>query len=184
VLHFRFESALFFDGRPEKGVCAAGGGHEAAGFNFVLAHDIPESPTKQGKWRFCVKCQEMFFDGFPLNPDGSPNKGICAAGGGHEAAGFNFVLTHDSHPEIRLEDEGFQVRVSGTGFTPIDVVIIKYSFNNLSGASFFDPIEIQTDINGGFAGIILKINESNATNIQVTATDRATTLETDKSLRN
>jgi hypothetical protein len=48
--------ASYFDGRPEKGVCAAGGGHEAAGFNFVLAHDIPESSTEQKDWRFCVKC--------------------------------------------------------------------------------------------------------------------------------
>ena len=43
-------------------------------------------PT-QVAWRFCQKCEAMFFDGYP-------NKGICAAGGGHEAEGFDFVLPH------------------------------------------------------------------------------------------
>ncbi len=79
--------AMFFDGFPSKGVCAAGGPHQAAGFNFVLPHDVPETPTAQAAWRFCRKCEVMFFDGFP-------SKGTCAAGGAHEAAGFNFVLPH------------------------------------------------------------------------------------------
>jgi hypothetical protein len=81
---------MFFDGFPQKGVCPAGGGHEAAGFNFVLPHDTPESGQKD--WRFCHRCEAMFFDG-------SPQKGFCSAGGGHEAAGFNFVLPHDNMPE-------------------------------------------------------------------------------------
>jgi hypothetical protein len=29
---------MFFDGFPDKGRCPAGGGHQAAGFNFVLPH--------------------------------------------------------------------------------------------------------------------------------------------------
>ena len=33
--------AMFFDGYPDKGVCAAGNGHDAAGFVFVLPHDLP-----------------------------------------------------------------------------------------------------------------------------------------------
>jgi len=78
---------MFFDGFPNKGICAAGGSHEAAGFDFVLPHDVPETPTAQRNWRFCGKCEAMFFDGFP-------NKGICAAGGPHEPAGFTFVLPH------------------------------------------------------------------------------------------
>lgn len=41
----------------------------------------------QAQWRFCHKCVSMFFDG-------RPEKGVCPAGGGHEAAGFNFVLPH------------------------------------------------------------------------------------------
>jgi uncharacterized protein with PIN domain len=78
---------MFFEGFPSKGVCAAGGDHQAAGFNFVLPHDVPETSTAQQSWRFCSKCNSMFFDG-------SPNKGVCAEGGAHSSAGFNFVLPH------------------------------------------------------------------------------------------
>jgi Flp pilus assembly pilin Flp len=79
---------IFFDGSPNKGVCAGGGAHESAGFDFVLPHGVPETATAQRAWRFCVKCGAMFFDG-------SPNKGTCPAGGPHAAAGFEFVLPHD-----------------------------------------------------------------------------------------
>jgi hypothetical protein len=76
---------MFFDGFPDKGRCPGGGGHEAAGFQFVLPHDIRVAGLNQGSWRFCRKCNVMFFDGFPA-------KGRCQGGGGHEAAGFQFVL--------------------------------------------------------------------------------------------
>lgn len=81
-------NALFFDGFPDKGACAAGGGHVAMGLNFDVPHDVPETENAQGAWRFCHKCCSMFFDG-------SPDKGTCARGGGHEAAGFVFVVPHD-----------------------------------------------------------------------------------------
>jgi len=77
--------ALFFDGYSAKGVCPAGGGHSAAGFMFVLPHDV--SGSGQADWRFCQKCYGMFFDG-------TPSKGVCSAGDSHLAAGFNFVLPH------------------------------------------------------------------------------------------
>jgi hypothetical protein len=78
---------MFFNGFPFRGICSAGGSHQAAGFNFHLVHDVPDSASAQGAWRFCHKCNAIFFDGFPT-------KGTCPAGGGHEAAGFNFVLAH------------------------------------------------------------------------------------------
>jgi hypothetical protein len=55
---------------------------------FVLPFDVPGSATTQVDWRFCDKCFAMFFDG-------SPNKGTCPAGGGHNAQGFLFALPHD-----------------------------------------------------------------------------------------
>lgn len=76
-------NAMFFDGFPQKGVCPAGAGHEAAGFNFVLPHDRPG--PGQDNWRFCHKCNAMFFNGSP---------GVCPAGAGHDAAGFDFRLNH------------------------------------------------------------------------------------------
>jgi len=42
----------------------------------------------QGDWRFCHKCNSMFFNGFP-------QKGVCPGGGAHDAAGLTFVLPHE-----------------------------------------------------------------------------------------
>jgi len=77
--------AMFFAPAGE-GTCAAGGGHVAQGFNFVLTHDV--AGPGQMDWRFCNKCHTLFFDGYE-------GKGVCAAGGAHVAQGFNFVLLHD-----------------------------------------------------------------------------------------
>jgi cytochrome c5 len=82
---------MFYDGYPNKGRCAAGGGHVATGFNFILPYNAPEAKQAQAAWRYCGKCHAMFYDGYP-------SKGACAAGGGHVAAGFNFVLPHDVPP--------------------------------------------------------------------------------------
>jgi hypothetical protein len=81
--------ALFYNGRrPKTGRCPAGGGHSAYdAFPYVLPHDVPGTATAQTDWRFCSKCFAMFYDGYP-------NKGRCAAGEGHLAQGFNFVLPH------------------------------------------------------------------------------------------
>lgn len=66
-------------------------GHVAAGLNFLLPHDVPESTWAQQNWRYCQKCHMLFFDGYP-------DKGVCPGGGGHFAAGFNFVVPHDVAP--------------------------------------------------------------------------------------
>ncbi|MBS1690640.1 MAG: hypothetical protein JST91_00210 [Actinobacteria bacterium] len=76
---------MFFDGFGNKGVCRAGDGHSAAGFIFVLPHDVPLTSPGQDQWRFCQKCFCMFFDGHT-------EKGVCPAGGSHWAAGFMFKL--------------------------------------------------------------------------------------------
>ena len=46
-----------------KAFCPRGGGHEAAGFNFVLPHNVPQTHLAQTDWRFCHKCVGLFFDG-------------------------------------------------------------------------------------------------------------------------
>ncbi|HWW48572.1 MAG TPA: hypothetical protein VNZ94_12110 [Xanthobacteraceae bacterium] len=80
---------MFFDGYPQKGRCAAGGGHEAIGFNFRPHFDAARARPDQWQfdWRYCNKCSVMFFDGYP-------NKGRCAAGGGHAAQGYMFGLAY------------------------------------------------------------------------------------------
>ena len=48
-------------------------------------------PNAQENWRYCNKCQSMFY----LGAEGSSyekRRGVCAAGGVHEPAGYNFVL--------------------------------------------------------------------------------------------
>lgn len=80
--------SMFYNGYQEKGACPGKGQHEAAGYNFILPHDVAATPTTQASWRYCNKCFVMFYDGYP-------QKGKCKGGGGHEAAGYNFVLPHD-----------------------------------------------------------------------------------------
>ncbi|CDM57224.1 hypothetical protein [Rhizobium favelukesii] len=81
--------SLFFDGTPIKGVCPAGGGHEAAGWTYYLPHEHPGADGGQPDWRFCTKCNCMHWAGDPAQ------LGVCSAGGAHAAAGYNFFLPHD-----------------------------------------------------------------------------------------
>jgi hypothetical protein len=86
-------SALFWNGDSNnKGLCAAGGDHEApaAAFNLVLPHDFPLETNNQGDWRFCGKCAGMFWDG------DHHFKGCCPKDGQrHEGIGLTFVLQHE-----------------------------------------------------------------------------------------
>ena len=63
---------------------------------FVLRHDVSAPSLHQNQWRFCSKCNVMFFDGFP-------SKGRCAAGDGHQAAGFDFALRFVGNLEDDVE---------------------------------------------------------------------------------
>lgn len=36
-----------------RGVCAAGGSHEPAGYYFEPSYNIPETQTAQADWRYC-----------------------------------------------------------------------------------------------------------------------------------
>jgi hypothetical protein len=81
---------MFFDGVwDRKGVCAAGGGHAAAGWTFYLPHEHPGPLGGQDLWRFCDRCFSMFWSGDP------GNQGRCCAGGAHHAQGYMFFLPHD-----------------------------------------------------------------------------------------
>lgn len=51
-----------------------------------------ETAQAQAEWRFCSKCNSMFFNG-------APKKGRCPAGEGHAAQGFNFSLPYGNLPE-------------------------------------------------------------------------------------
>src|ERR1017187_3306779 len=61
----------------------------------------------QPDWRFCNKCEVMFFNGYG-------NKGRCAAGGAHVAQGYNFVLPHPPYGCSHCNDGSCQCGY-GTG---------------------------------------------------------------------
>jgi hypothetical protein len=98
---------LFYDGYTSKGPCPAdGSGHSAIGFNFSIeynSHQTQELPgrTRQYNWRFCNKCEVMFYDGYP-------GKGVCPIGGGHVAQGYMFGLwdvNGPSFPHDRMQSD-------------------------------------------------------------------------------
>jgi hypothetical protein len=84
---------LFFGGNPGS-VCPAGGSHDSAGSgNYTLVVNSPreEGPrsVSQSDWRWCHKCQGLFFGDNP----GS----VCPAGGSHDSAGSgNYSLVMNS----------------------------------------------------------------------------------------
>jgi hypothetical protein len=82
---------MFYDGYPNKGLCAGGGAHEnVRSYDFFLPYDVPGTPNDQAGWRYCQKCHAMFYDG-------DPDKGRCPGGNGHVAqdGSFLFTLPHD-----------------------------------------------------------------------------------------
>src|SRR5829696_3649666 len=68
---------------------AAGGLVAGIPFTADTAH---AAPAPQPDWRFCTKCNGLFFSGV----DGSyfRENQRCPAGELHNAAGYNFVLSH------------------------------------------------------------------------------------------
>ena len=53
--------------------------------------------SQQENWRFCQKCEAMFFDGYA-------DKGLCPGGGGHLAQGYNFNLPYGLPESITAQD--------------------------------------------------------------------------------
>jgi hypothetical protein len=80
--------SMFWDGSDNKGACPAGGAHIAQGLLFSPHYDdaAPAVPAIQYDWRFCSKCNTMFYNESP--------RGKCPSGGSHRAQGFNFGLNH------------------------------------------------------------------------------------------
>jgi hypothetical protein len=83
---------LFYGGPDSSmGVCPAGGNHDLKGSgDYVLAYGITPSSGQQNNWRWCNKCQGLFYGG----PGSS--MGVCPAGGSHDLKGSgDYVLTHN-----------------------------------------------------------------------------------------
>jgi hypothetical protein len=86
---------LFFGGDVAGSRCPTGGTHappaESRSGNYSLPHEAADDPSRQSDWRWCNKCQGLFFGG---DVGGSH----CPAGGTHaepEASGSgNYSLPH------------------------------------------------------------------------------------------
>ncbi len=52
----------------------------------------PKGDVGQQDWRFCNKCDGLFYDG-------DSEKGVCPGGGSHFAQGFNFELPFNTEPK-------------------------------------------------------------------------------------
>ena len=85
---------LFFAGNATTGHCVNGrggygtrpGGHDYTGSEeYILWYDAPVE-GRQGNWRWCSRCQGLFFAG-------NPRSGTCPVGGGHDGSGSkNYFL--------------------------------------------------------------------------------------------
>jgi len=60
--------------------CPAGGAHANVGSgNYHLAHSLAPTAGWQSNWRWCNKCQGLFFGSLPDS--------VCPAGGAHNSVG-------------------------------------------------------------------------------------------------
>ena len=75
-------------GRLRRRQLPCGAAHSPQGFNFILTHDTAGGPSSQSNWKFCQKCNALFFNGY--------NGGTCPKGGRHAAQGFDFVLPYNA----------------------------------------------------------------------------------------
>ncbi|HEY3115204.1 MAG TPA: M23 family metallopeptidase [Chloroflexota bacterium] len=80
---------LFYGVKPLSGsiggVCPAQGAHEqGSSVNYVLAFSAVMIPAGQSGWRWCQKCQGLFYGGNP----GS----VCPAGDAHHVGSGNYSL--------------------------------------------------------------------------------------------
>lgn len=82
---------LFYNGYPNnKGLCPLRGRHDAER-EPVRDYKLTYNSRGPGQrdWRFCNKCNSLFWNGYP-------KKGVCPGGGGHFAQGYNFTLRFDA----------------------------------------------------------------------------------------
>src|SRR6202158_4883564 len=78
------EGMFYAKASAGKGVCPAGGKHDdsASGKYAAVFGEDGKDPSgqlyQQGGWRWCVKCEGMFY------ARASAGKGVCPAGGKHD----------------------------------------------------------------------------------------------------
>jgi hypothetical protein len=80
---------MFFPGNGTTGKCPAGGGHDQSiSWQYYLNYEptYDETSSYQRNWRWCGKCQGLFYAG-------NGTTGKCPAGGGHyQSVSVDYVL--------------------------------------------------------------------------------------------
>jgi hypothetical protein len=87
--------SLFFGGGVASSRCPAGGTHadpaQSGSWDYSLPHNAPSDPGRQADWRWCNKCQSLFFGGGVASSR-------CPAGGTHadpaQSGSGNYSLPH------------------------------------------------------------------------------------------
>ena len=70
-----------------------------AGSRRAFADPIPVGgDVGQHDWRFCNKCNGLFYNGYA-------DKGVCPGGGSHVAQGFSFVLPFNTAPKADTQKD-------------------------------------------------------------------------------
>jgi len=90
---------LWFGPNAAQSNCPQGGTHSSSGSgNYSLVDNATPTPANhQNNWRWCNKCQGMFFGGNP----GS----VCPAdGAAHDSAGSGDYVLPQMAPDIRQDD--------------------------------------------------------------------------------
>jgi hypothetical protein len=80
---------MFFSGHPDQGNCPSGGKHDgSASAKYLMEFGEGDSNTNpQGGWRFCRKCQGLFFHNLVPGEDiGAGVFSDCPAGGIHDGS--------------------------------------------------------------------------------------------------
>jgi LysM domain len=99
---------LFFGGHLAESDCPAGGRHadpaQSRSGNYSLPHNAPTSPDRQEGWRWCNKCQGLYF-----GPGVAGSS--CPAGGTHapqaQSGSGNYSLFHNA-PASPDRQEGWR----------------------------------------------------------------------------
>lgn len=91
-------AAAYYAGISSGRCPASGGAHDLAGSgHYVVLHGTTNQPwASQANWRWCKKCQALFYGGFA---------GACAGGGTHDGSGSgDYVLKLEQAPNSAEQD--------------------------------------------------------------------------------
>jgi hypothetical protein len=97
---------LFFGGGQAESNCPGGGTHadpaQSGSGNYSLPHQAPPSPSRQSEWRWCNKCQGLFY-----GPAATMSS--CPAGGTHspqaQSGSGNYSLPHNMPPRLDSQSD-------------------------------------------------------------------------------